>query len=241
MFGAATLVFDEMIANFVANMDVLDAFSEGFKDFESNPNLVFRFLLESSCQKGMVNMSFYVFVKMSKWGVYVSHHLGYRILDSLVNANRFDIIVDNYGNLCRFFRTRGLCVYGIVMEGFLKKGEVEKALDFRKGMIERGLGVDIVAYNKIFKSLSANKEIGIASKLFDIILLLGPLPNVVTFSTLINMYCKDGKLDKAFELYNIMILRNLLPDVIMYAILIDGYFKAGRLDEMRERSFSLGH
>ncbi|XWS52050.1 hypothetical protein CRYUN_Cryun11dG0034000 [Craigia yunnanensis] len=130
----------------------------------------------------MVDMRFYAFVQMSKWGVYVSNNLVYRMLGSLVNASRVDIIVDNYGELGRLFRTRGFCVYGLVMEGLLKKGEVEKALNFYRGMSERGLEVDIVACNMILKSLSVNKEIGIASKLFDMILTLGPLPNVVTLA-----------------------------------------------------------
>lgn len=47
---------------------------------------------------------------------------------------------------------------------------------------------NIVTCNKILNRLCINGQIGNASSLFDVLLLVGPKPNVVTFSTLINAF-----------------------------------------------------
>ena len=49
--------------------------------------------------------------------------------------------------------------------------------------------------------------------------------NIITYSTLINGYCKVKNMECAMGLYTEMMIKGLVPDVVIYTALIDGHFK----------------
>ncbi|CAL1360523.1 unnamed protein product [Linum trigynum] len=61
----------------------------------------------------------------------------------------------------------------------------------------------------------------------------GCLPDIVTYSSLLDGLCRRGKIDDALALFQV-IENRLKSDVVGYAILLDGLWKAGRGDEARE-------
>ena len=58
-------------------------------------------------------------------------------------------------------------------------------------------------------------------------------PNNVTYSTLIDGFCKQGKLDKAIGLYEDMVKKCIRADPVTYTTLIDALCRAGRMEEAR--------
>lgn len=56
---------------------------------------------------------------------------------------------------------------------------------------------------------------------------------MVSFTSLIDGYCKDGKLEVAYELFEKMSEVNLSNNGVTYAVLIDGFCKNGMLDKAR--------
>lgn len=66
---------------------------------------------------------------------------------------------------------------------------------------------------------------------FEFIQRVGHLPNVATFSILIDGYCKKGRLAEAMEPYELMWHMKVNLDVIVYDCLIHGFCKQGRVGE----------
>lgn len=95
-------------------------------------------------------------------GVSISHYAASEMLDLLIDSDRIDVILENYEEMCK-----GLGVYEFVFNSFLKRGEVEKGLNFHRALVERGLVPKIVDCNKILKGLCMGNQIGVASDFFD--------------------------------------------------------------------------
>ena len=76
--------------------------------------------------------------------------------------------------------------------------------------------LDIVASNKSLERLCKENQIGGDGDFFTLLLRVGPKPNVVTFSTMIHAYCKDGKLEEANKLYKVMIEKGTSPGLVVY-------------------------
>ncbi|KAJ6340422.1 hypothetical protein OIU77_008225 [Salix suchowensis] len=228
LFSRAACVFDKFTMQFGNDYDTLDAFC----DLDStNPSVVYGFLIESYCRKGMFGKSFDIFMHVCAKGIFVSPNVVSLLLGSLVDSHCADVIVDKYGELCSAMREQSFSVYEFVMNRFMNRGEVEMGFGFHKALIEGGFGLDIITCNKILKAIWMQNDIGVADDYFNMVLRTGPKPNVVTFSTLIDAYCKERNLDKAFELFDVMAGNGVAPDLIVYSILIDGLFKAGRLED----------
>ncbi|XP_021771753.1 pentatricopeptide repeat-containing protein At2g17140-like [Chenopodium quinoa] len=56
-------------------------------------------------------------------------------------------------------------------------------------------------------------------------------PDIQTYSMLIDMYCKDGKVGEARDIFVHMTERGFVPDIITYSALLDGYCLRGEMDE----------
>ncbi|KAM1635933.1 hypothetical protein COP1_013998 [Malus domestica] len=105
----------------------------------------------------------------------------------------------------------------------------------------RGFVLDIVASNKSLERLCKENQIGGDGDFFTLLLRVGPKPNVVTFSTMINMYCKDGKLEEANKFYKAGRLEEGLRlfaaafdsriklDVVIFSSVMDAYVRIGDL------------
>ncbi|KAG0456400.1 hypothetical protein HPP92_024188 [Vanilla planifolia] len=70
-------------------------------------------------------------------------------------------------------------------------------------------------------------------------------PDVVTYNTLINGYCRKGRVEEALRLFKVMFRRGVEPDLVSYKILMKGLCKEGRVweaqqlfDKMRQRGLA---
>ncbi|KAL6270338.1 hypothetical protein ACE6H2_027249 [Prunus campanulata] len=66
----------------------------------------------------------------------------------------------------------------------------------------------------------------------------GCLPNVVTYNTLIDAYCKLNRIDQAFELLRLMALKGLELNLISYNVVINGLCREGRMNETSQVIFT---
>lgn len=58
-----------------------------------------------------------------------------------------------------------------------------------------------------------------------------PDPNMVTYTTLINAYCKNDNLNMAKEIFDSMMLRGVGPDLFALTSIINGYCTYGKIEE----------
>ncbi|KAL2924720.1 hypothetical protein RDABS01_023049 [Bienertia sinuspersici] len=77
-----------------------------------------------------------------------------------------------------------------------------------------------------------------ASVMHEKMLFLGCAPDVVTFTSRIDGYCRIGqnnRLNEACDLLRLLKLRNdIIPQPFMYNPVIDGLCKAGKVDEANQ-------
>jgi len=60
------------------------------------------------------------------------------------------------------------------------------------------------------------------------------MPNVVTYTTIIDGYVKAGDFNKAETVVKEMIVGGVMPNVVTYNTIIGGYVKAGDFDKAKD-------
>ncbi|KAF8111135.1 hypothetical protein N665_0076s0131 [Sinapis alba] len=97
-----------------------------------------------------------------------------------------------------------------------------KALTVLKRMWAYGVEPARSMYGKMISKLDNVRE---AKLVFDTMVGRGTLPNLVTYTIMIQTYCRLMELQKANDLFEVMKQRGIVPDLIIYTVLFHGYLK----------------
>eukprot|EP01018_Ginkgo_biloba_P010410 Gb_25100 [translate_table: standard] len=139
--------------------------------------------------------------------------------------------------------------YSTLLDGHCKKGKVLRANQLLGEMLGKGCFPNAVTYNILVQSVCKEGSISDAEQLLQKMRerCLSPdthaasqelldsnksetcLPDIVTYSTVINGLCKEGRLDEAKRHFVEMLEKCLVPDVIAHNTLIDGFSQQGEL------------
>jgi pentatricopeptide repeat protein len=115
-------------------------------------------------------------------------------------------------------------IYTSMLDVYAKSGKIEKAILMFESM-KRGL----VTYNIMLDAYAKDLKLEQAIELFATMQKEGMLPDVVTYTTMINVYSKD--VDKAIELFDSMKAEGISPDIQVYNLMIDVFAKGGMLEK----------
>ncbi|KAF9664106.1 hypothetical protein SADUNF_Sadunf17G0121700 [Salix dunnii] len=100
--------------------------------------------------------------------------------------------------------------------------------------------------SSVFASILETKGTVLSSFVFDALMsvytecgyladaIQGLVPNGVTFTTLINGQCKNGRVDLALDIYQQMVTKALKADLVLYNTLVNGFCKGGYFREARK-------
>ncbi|KAL4204299.1 hypothetical protein AMTRI_Chr01g131420 [Amborella trichopoda] len=107
-----------------------------------------------------------------------------------------------------------------------KEGKIEKAMEFFKGMDQRGGPPDTVSYNTIMDSLCKDGKLGLALNMFYEMPEKGCNPNVSTYNTVIHGLVKEEKLDEALCAMvlslDLITLNAILPMIVKHGQIKNG-------------------
>ena len=67
-----------------------------------------------------------------------------------------------------------------------------------------------------------------AKEIFDLMKVRGHVPDVVTYNSLLNGYCKKSKIDEALHLFHEITEKRMKPDVVTYKTMLHVLFHVGR-------------
>ncbi|KAJ1678909.1 hypothetical protein EV182_003104 [Spiromyces aspiralis] len=132
---------------------------------------------------------------------------------------------------------------GAVPSGWVLAGQTNLTSADVLGVLEKSElmpGVD--DYNKFVNLAVRTNDFHTAHRLLDRMKAGSVRPNAVTYSVLIDTYCKGGDVEKALEIYREMLGdRSLTPDQHIYSQLFEGIARSGTPNADEVARMLLGH
>ncbi|PKA58554.1 Pentatricopeptide repeat-containing protein [Apostasia shenzhenica] len=122
-------------------------------------------------------------------------------------------------------------VYSIIVDGFCREGDLEKALDLCATMRNKGFCPQIATYNSVIHCLCCQGCLIDAFRIFDSFERNNVFPTIVTYVTLIDALCREGFLHDAKQLLLRMSRKGIAPTTRIYNSLINGYCCFGFFEE----------
>ncbi|KAI4344448.1 hypothetical protein L6164_011675 [Bauhinia variegata] len=110
--------------------------------------------------------------------------------------------------------------YTILIDGFSKIGDVEKAIGFLARMFKEGKRPNTVTYTAIMSAYCKKGKLEEALAIFQSVKDMGNEPSIVTYNTVINGLCEFGRTSEADDFS-----KYAATDMITYSTLLHGYMK----------------
>ena len=125
--------------------------------------------------------------------------------------------------------------YNIFIDGLCKNGYVLEALEMFSTLVNNKVAIGLEGLSSLIGGLCKTRRFETAWGLFLKFCLHGNLvPDVVTYSILINGLCKNGQLEEANELLSYMEEKGCAPDVITFTPLMYGFLKNHEISKVVE-------
>ncbi|KAK9948647.1 hypothetical protein M0R45_004214 [Rubus argutus] len=147
------------------------------------------------------------------------------LIRSYGRAGMFDHALRTYEQMDQ------LVSYGILIKSFCEAGKPEKAIETLRMMEEKGIEVDVTAYNVKIMYAHVNgspKMCGMmdeADKVYRGLEANRLNPNAATFRTLVFYLCKNEDFDKAYRVFKKSVEMHKIPDFSTLKFLAEGLMK----------------
>ena len=137
--------------------------------------------------------------------------------------------------------------FSIVIHSFAKRGDVKKAQKvFNLAVDEKSLNINV--YNALLSAYANTKDVKSCIKILNFLLYnvnnkvsKTPTPNVVTYSTVINVMCKQGMIDKAKAILETMITNDVQPNVVTYNSFLAAWSRKAKVYSDKEAATEAEH
>lgn len=121
-----------------------------------------------------------------------------------------------------------IVIFNTLVKGLCTEGRITEATHLFDRMPQWGCSPDLVTCTTLIRGLCSVKSTTMALKFLRE---MASKPNVVTYNTIIDAFCKEDAMDKASELFEEMPGSGVQPDVFTYNSLLHGYSAQGCLRE----------
>jgi pentatricopeptide repeat protein len=123
--------------------------------------------------------------------------------------------------------------YNAMIDGYCKAGRMKHALGIKALMEGNGCNPDDWTYNSLIHGLCGGKP-DEAEELLNGAIARGFTPTVITFTNMINGYCKAERIDDALRVKSIMMSSKCKLDLQAYGLLTSVLIKKHRLKEAKD-------
>ncbi|KAG6410847.1 hypothetical protein SASPL_128917 [Salvia splendens] len=215
--------------------------------------VVFDMLISALVSNGKVDLAFEGFMRVGDYGFKLSVRSCNLLLAALVKDGRTGNVEFAYKEMVRRRIGMDVITFNTVVCGLCKAGKLNKARDVVEDMSIHGVAPNVVTYNtlidgyckrggegRMYKADALLKnmvEKGISPSVITIIKEMkdqGVRPSVLTYNSLINGLCGDGKVDAALSLRDEMVAVDVEPNIVTHSTLINGYSKNNMLKKARD-------
>ncbi|KAF2284811.1 hypothetical protein GH714_030727 [Hevea brasiliensis] len=118
--------------------------------------------------------------------------------------------------------------------------ELKRVIEYLNGITANGVfGFTLYSFNTLLLQLGKFGLVTLAQNVYTQLLSSGVKPSLLTLNTMINIFCKEGKvqeamnrnLDKAFEVFDWMVKDGCDPNSVTYSTLINALCNEGSIGE----------
>lgn len=102
------------------------------------------------------------------------------------------------------------------MDALAKSGKPWKAFKVFKEMKQKGMAIDVVAYNTAIHSVGLAQGVDFAIRLYRQMVDAGCKPNASTFNTIVKLLCKEGRFKEGYAFVQQMHKFGIEPNVLTY-------------------------
>ncbi|KAL6548696.1 hypothetical protein OROGR_008462 [Orobanche gracilis] len=127
-----------------------------------------------------------------------------------------------------------LQTYNVLVHGWCKIRQVDKAKKTVDEMKAHGFSPDSVTYTSFIEACCREKDFRKVYATLDDMDKDGIRPSVVTYTIMMNAFAKAKEINKVMDVYELMKKNNCPPDVSFYNVFISALSRAGNLKDADE-------
>ncbi|KAJ3685924.1 hypothetical protein LUZ61_015088 [Rhynchospora tenuis] len=157
------------------------------------------------------------------------------LIKALIKQNRLDDALDTCHRVIDLGFSPDVHTFNSLLNPLVKLGSLEECWDLYYQMKRVNVIPNTYTYNMLIRALCEGEDVIKAKEFLEEIEDEdGFSPDVVTYNTILNGYCKKRRLNAAFHLFDVMPLRGIEPNLVSYTILIGGLCRDERLKDARK-------
>ncbi|XP_019415098.1 PREDICTED: pentatricopeptide repeat-containing protein At5g57250, mitochondrial [Lupinus angustifolius] len=227
-------------------------------------------IMSAYCKKGKVEEALGVFERLKDLGIDLDEFVFATLIDGFGRIGDFDkvfcligemekrgvrasVVVYNtiMNGLSKFGRTSeadelsksvdaDVITYSTLLHGYTEEENVPGILQIRGRLEEAGVSMDVVMCNVLMKALFMMGAFEDVHALYKRMPGMGLVPNSVTYCTMIDGYCKAGRIDEALEVFDEFRKTSIVSHAC-YNSIINGLGKNGMVEMATEALLELNH
>lgn len=131
-------------------------------------------------------------------------------------------------------------VWSMLVSGFFRSGEPQKAVDLFNKMIQIGCSPNLVTYTSLIKGFV---DLGMVDEAFTVLSKVqseGLAPDIVLCNLMIHTYTRLGRFEEARKVFTSLEKRKLVPDQYTFASILSSLCLSGKFDLVPRITHGIG-
>ncbi|KAK7303925.1 hypothetical protein RJT34_14845 [Clitoria ternatea] len=196
---------------------------------------VFVILIDGFGRIGDFNSMFRLFDEMEKSGISPSVVTYNAVINGLAKCGRTSEADELSKNIAA-----DVITYSTLLHGYAEEENIPGILQTKRRLEEAGITMDVVMCNVLIKALFMMGAFEDVDALYRGMPEMDLVPNSVTYCTMIDGYCKVGRIEEALEVFDEFRKTSISSDAC-YNSIINGLCKKGMAEMAIEALFELNH
>ncbi|KAA8535590.1 hypothetical protein F0562_030593 [Nyssa sinensis] len=171
-------------------------------------------------RNGMPDECIQMYGEMKSKGVSPDNYVFPKVLRACAKSSHIKPGIQVHKDVITCGAESNVQVCNALMDMYSKCGDVESARWVFDRMVER----DLLSWNSMISGYVCNGFLMLAVNFFDSMRLEGFEPDLVTWNTVLDAYCRMGQCDKAWKIFE----QINEPNIISWTTLISGYSRIGK-------------
>ncbi|XP_010451905.1 PREDICTED: pentatricopeptide repeat-containing protein At5g57250, mitochondrial [Camelina sativa] len=185
-------------------------------------------LIDGICRKGNLSRVFSMLGDMEQKGIQPSILTYNTVINGLCRAGR----VSEADEISKGV-VGDVVTYSTLLDSYIKEENMDAVLEIRRRFEEAKIPMDLVMCNILLKAFLLVGAYGEADALYRAMPDMDLTPDTVTYSTMIEGFCKTGQIEEALETFN-ELRRSSVSSALCYNRIIDALCKKGMLETATE-------